>query len=69
MITLTSEQIKNWRHIIMMRLEDIHPGSGAYALIMPESEVLDYAEKMKKLLEEPFIEPENTNHQLFHFDE
>ena len=53
----------------MMRLEDIHPGSGAYALIMPESEVLDYAEKMKKLLEEPFIEPENTNHQLFHFDE
>ena len=55
-MNLTSEQIKNWRNIIFMRLESIHSGSGAYALIMPESEVIDYAQKMKTLLESPMLE-------------
>jgi hypothetical protein len=49
--TLNPEQIKSWRKIIAMRLEKISPGSGLYAIIMPESEVIEYWRKMKKILE------------------
>ena len=51
--TLNSEQIQNWRKIIFIQLEEIFSGAGAYALIMPESEVIDYWRKTKSLLEKP----------------
>jgi len=54
--TLTPEQIQNWRQIIFMQLEQMAPGSGAYAIIMPESEVIQYWKKMKTLVEK--LEPE-----------
>lgn len=50
--TLTPEQIKNWRKIIFMQLQE-KCGSGIYALIMPESEVIAYWQKMKSILEKP----------------
>ena len=49
--TLTPEQIKNWRQVIFMQLEKLSPGSGAYAVIMPDSEVVAYWRKMKSALE------------------
>jgi hypothetical protein len=52
METLTPEQIKNWRQIIFMQLEQKIPGAGAYAIIMPEAEVIAYWEKMKSLVSE-----------------
>lgn len=51
--TLTDEQIKNWRRIIFMRLEQIQPGTGTYAIMMPKSEVIAYWRKMKMILKEP----------------
>jgi hypothetical protein len=53
METLTPEQIKNWRQIIFIQLEQKMPGAGAYAIIMPEAEVIAYWQKMKSLLEQP----------------
>lgn len=55
METLTPEQIKNWRNMIFIQLEDRAPGAGAYAIIMPESEVIAYWKKMKDLLEKPEV--------------
>jgi len=55
METLTPEQIKNWRQIIFMQLEQKSPGAGAYAIIMPEAEVIAYWKKMKALIEQPQI--------------
>ena len=49
--TLTPEQIKNWRQIIFMQLEQQFPGAGSYAIIMPDSEVITFWKKMKNLLE------------------
>ena len=51
--TLTPEQIQNWRRIIYMQIEDRYPGAGAYAIIMPEAEVIEYWKKMKAVLESP----------------
>lgn len=53
--TLTPEQIKNWRQIIFMQLEQKATGAGAYAIIMPEAEVINFWRKMKDLLEQPEI--------------
>lgn len=55
METLTPEQIKNWRQIIYMQLEQKLHGAGAYAIIMPETEVIAYWKKMKSLIEQPEI--------------
>ena len=55
METLTPEQIKNWRQIIFMQLEQKHPGAGAYAIIMPEAEVIAFWKKMKSFVEQPEI--------------
>lgn len=51
METLTPEQINNWRRIIAMRLESLSPGAGLYAMIMPESEVIDYWRNVKAIIE------------------
>lgn len=56
-LRITPEQIKNWRQIIFMRLEQQFPGAGSYAIIMPETEVIAYWRKMKAILEEPETEP------------
>lgn len=56
--TLTPEQIKNWRQMIFIQLEQLHPGAGAYAIIMPESEVIEHWKKMKAIVETP--EPVKT---------
>lgn len=53
--TLTPEQIQNWRRMIFIQLEERAPGAGAYAIIMPEAEVIAYWKRMKALLE---AEPE-----------
>lgn len=53
METLTPEQIKNWRRIISILLESRHPGCGLYAMIMPESEVITYWQRIKERLEQP----------------
>jgi hypothetical protein len=55
METLTPEQIKNWRQIIFMQLEQKMPGAGAYAIIMPEAEVISLWKKMKAIVEQPEI--------------
>jgi hypothetical protein len=51
--TLTPEQIKSWRTVIMIQLDAKIPGAGSYALIMPEYEVIAYAKAMKEFLEKP----------------
>lgn len=57
--TLTPEQIENWRRIIYMQLEDKFPGAGAYAIIMPEAEIIAFWKKTKALFEsEPITEPQ-----------
>lgn len=56
---LTPEQIKSWRNVIYFYLEDKQPGAGAYALIMPESEVIAFWRKSKTILESP---PERPKH-------
>lgn len=62
--TLTPEQIKNWRQIIFMQLEQQFPGAGSYAIIMPEAEVIAYWKKMKNLLEtEPITKSEIHYHK------
>lgn len=53
--TLTPEQIKNWRQIIYLQIEERAPGAGIYATIMPEAEVILFWRKMKALLESPEI--------------
>jgi len=60
METLTPEQIKSWRQIIFMQLEEKCPGAGAYAIIMPEAEVIEYWKKMKTLLEQPEPKPQTS---------
>jgi len=62
METLTPEQIKNWRQIIFMQLEQKLPGAGTYAIIMPEADVIAYWKKMKSVLEQPKIPVVNTPH-------
>ena len=49
--TLTPGQIENWRRVIAMQLDKISSGSGIYALIMPESEVIEFWKKIKVSLE------------------
>jgi hypothetical protein len=51
--TLSPEQIQNWRKIIYLQLEEKCPGAGAYAVIMPESEVIQFWKRMKIILENP----------------
>jgi hypothetical protein len=63
--TLSKEQIENWRKVIFIQLEQKMPGAGAYAIIMPESEIIEYCKKMKAFLESPKVleqlkEPERT---------
>lgn len=51
--TLNEEQIENWRKFIFIQLEKTFKGAGAYALIMPDSEVIEYWKKTKAVLENP----------------
>lgn len=55
METLNPQQIKNWRRIIFMQLEEKMPGAGSLALIMPEAEVITYWKQTKSILEQPEI--------------
>lgn len=50
---LNKEQIEAWRKVIFMQLEQKFAGAGAYALIMPESDIIEYWRKMKAILEQP----------------
>ncbi len=50
---LTDEQIKRWREVILIQLEDKMPGAGAYAFIMPKSEVIAYVKKIISILQQP----------------
>jgi hypothetical protein len=58
METLNPEQIQNWRRFIARQLDTVSPGSGIYAIIMPESEVVEFWRKTKSVLESPIPEPE-----------
>jgi hypothetical protein len=58
--TLSPEQIQHWRHIIAIQLEEkarmlgmTDGGYGIWAMIMPESEVIAYWQRMKKIVEAP----------------
>jgi hypothetical protein len=51
--TLSKEQIEAWRKVIFIQLEDKFNGAGAYALVMPESEIIAYWQIMKAFLEKP----------------
>lgn len=65
--TLTPEQIENWRRIIYMQLEDKFPGAGAYAIIMPETEIIEFWKKTKALFEsEPITEPQPRSVVEYH---
>ncbi len=60
--TLTKEQIENWRRIIFIQLEEKCKGAGSHALIMPESEVIEYWKRMKIILEQPEL-PQKSEQQ------
>lgn len=53
METLNPIQIENWRRIIAMQLDKFSPGTGIWAFIMPDSEVIEYWRKAKAILEHP----------------
>ena len=63
METLTPDQIQNWRKIIAMQLNARFEGSGIYALVMPESEVIAYWQRMKAIIEKS-VEIENNKPSL-----
>lgn len=61
METLNPEQIKAWRRIIYMQLEQRKEGIGMAAFFLPDSEIIEYWRRMKRLLEEPEPqEPQKT---------
>lgn len=51
--TLTPEQIKNWRRVIAIQLEQKSPGAGKFAFVIPEREVVAHWMKTKSIIEQP----------------
>ena len=44
---MTPEQVSNWRRIIAIMLEKRAPGSGIYAMVMPEEEIIALRDKLQ----------------------
>lgn len=45
---LTEDQIKNWRRVIFLILEEKHEGAGAYSSIMPIEEIEEFRNLLQK---------------------